>query len=422
MTEGPQNPYQPGNTPGGQPGYPGQQPGQPAVPGQQPGYAPTQQYPYGPGQPGVGPVAVAPRPASSRPSVGALTAIGVAIALVASLLSVTGAYLVWGGGDAAKPGSSVSNSAPAPKGSVQEVAQTVIPTVVSIDNKAATTESSGSGVVISADGKIVTNNHVIAGTGAALTVTFSDGSTSSATVVGADPVTDLAVIQTSKRDLKPIVFGDSGKLAVGQDVVAVGAPLGLAGTVTNGIVSALNRPVATSGRDSDEATVVNSVQTDAAINPGNSGGALVDMQGQLVGVNSAIASLGASRSGGQQSGSIGLGFAIPSELVKRITQELISTRRATHAAVGVRVQQQQTSAAEPGAVVSDVSPTGAFGRAGIPQGARVTKIDSLQIADGIGLIGAVRSYPPGATVTITYVTQGSASPVTTQVTLDKLDR
>lgn len=146
------------------------------------------------------------------------------------------------------------------------------------------------------------------------------------------------------------------------------------------------------------------------------------MQGQLVGVNSAIASLGASRSGGQQSGSIGLGFAIPSELVKRITQELISTGRATHAAVGVRVQQQQTSAAEPGAVVSDVSPTGAFGRAGIPQGARVTKIDSLQIADGIGLIGAVRSYPPGATVTITYVTQGSASPVTTQVTLDKLDR
>ncbi|ADG79869.1 Peptidase S1 and S6 chymotrypsin/Hap OS=Tsukamurella paurometabola (strain ATCC 8368 / DSM /CCUG 35730 / CIP 100753 / JCM 10117 / KCTC 9821 / NBRC 16120/ NCIMB 702349 / NCTC 13040) OX=521096 GN=Tpau_3284 PE=3 SV=1 [Tsukamurella paurometabola] len=420
MTEGPQNPYQPGNPPGGQSGYPGQQPGQPSVPGQPPTYRPTQQLPgYGPAQPG-GPVAVAPNRAPSRPGVGALTAIGVAIALVASLLSVTGAYLVWGG-DSSKASSPVSNSAPAPKGSVQEVAQTVLPSVVSIDNRAATSESSGSGVVISADGKIVTNNHVIAGNGA-LTVTFSDGSTSSADLVGADPVTDLAVIRVRKGGLKPITFGDSGKLAVGQDVVAVGAPLGLAGTVTSGIVSALNRPVATSGRDSDQATVVNSVQTDAAINPGNSGGALVDMQGQLVGVNSAIASLGSSRAGGQQSGSIGLGFAIPSDLVKRITNELITTGQATHAAVGVQVSPGQTSAAEPGAVIGAVSPTGAFGRAGIPEGSRVTKIDSLQISDGIGLMGAVRSYSPGATVTITYVAPGSSSAATKQVTLDKLDR
>jgi putative serine protease PepD len=450
MTEGPQNPYQPGGTPGGQSsqpagqpnpygqdsgqpsgqpagqpnpygqtGYPGQQPGQPAQPGQ-PVYRPTQQLPgYQPGPQYVGATGLAPLSTTParRPGLGTLAALGVAIALVASLLSVTGAYLVWGGD--AKPGVTMTNSAPAPKGSVQEVAQTVLPSVVSIDNKAATAESSGSGVAISADGKIVTNNHVIAGNGA-LTVTFADGSTSRAAVVGADPVTDLAVIQTDKRDLKPIVFGDSSKLAVGQDVVALGAPLGLAGTVTNGIVSSLNRPVATSGRDSDQATVVNSVQTDAAINPGNSGGALVDMQGQLVGVNSAIASL--TRSGGQQTGSIGLGFAIPSNLVERITKELISSGKASHAAVGVTVSPNQASAAEPGAVVADVSPTGAFGRAGIPTGARVTKVDSLQIADGIGLIGAVRSYSPGATVTITYVTPGSSSPVTKQVTLDKLDR
>ncbi|BDD81196.1 hypothetical protein TPB0596_09590 [Tsukamurella pulmonis] len=420
MTEGPQYPYQPGQQPGQQPAQPGQQ----GQPGQ---YRPTQQYPYpgGPsGYPAPGglPTVTTTPPAARGPRLGALVALGVAIALVASLLSVTGAYLVWGGENSASTVTvSGGDAPPVVKGSVQDVAQGVLPAVVSIDNQAATSESSGSGVVITTDGKIVTNNHVIAGNGK-LTVSFSDGSVSPAVVVGADPVTDLAVIQTDKRDVKPLALADSSKLTVGQEVVAVGAPLGLAGTVTSGIVSALNRPVATSGKDSDQATVVNSVQTDAAINPGNSGGALVDMTGRLVGINSSIATLGGSRLTGQQSGSIGLGFAIPANLVQRITKELMESGKAEHAAAGVTVTMD-SSVSRPGAVVAEVSPTGGFGRAGIPKGAIVTKVDDLRITDGFGLIGAVRAYPPGTTVTVTYLdSPSSTSPVTTKVTLDKLDR
>lgn len=433
MTEGPQNPYQQGQSAGQygqQPAQSGAQPGQQAQPGAQGQYRPTQQYsgaypapgggPSGYAGPGVLP-AVTTTPARG-PRMGALVAMGVAIALIASLLSVTGAYLVWGGNDSSSTVTvSGGDAPPVVKGSVQEVAQSVLPAVVSIDNQAGTSESSGSGVVISADGKIVTNNHVIAGNGK-LTVSFSDGSVSNAAVVGADPITDLAVIQTDKRDLKPLTFADSGKLSVGQEVVAVGAPLGLAGTVTSGIVSALNRPVATSGKDSDQATVINSVQTDAAINPGNSGGALVDMTGRLVGINSSIATLGGSKLTGQQGGSIGLGFAIPSNQVQRISKELMESGSATHAAVGITVDPR-ASVSRPGALVVDVSATGGFGRAGIPKGALVTKVDDLNITDGYGLIGAVRAYPPGATVTVTYLdSPSSTSPVTKQVTLDKLDK
>lgn len=431
MTEGPQNPYQQGQ----QAGQYGQQPGQASQPGQQaqPGqYRPTQQYsgaypapgggPSGyPGPGGLPAVTTTPPPARG-PRMGALVAMGVAIALIASLLSVTGAYLVWGkDGSTSTVTVSGGDAPPVVKGSVQDVAQSVLPAVVSIDNQAGSSETSGSGVVITADGKIVTNNHVIAGNGK-LTVAFPDGSVSNAAVVGADPITDLAVIQTDKRDLKPLAFADSGKLSVGQEVVAVGAPLGLAGTVTSGIVSALNRPVPTSGKDDDQATVINSVQTDAAINPGNSGGALVDMTGRLVGINSSILTLGSSRITGQQSGSIGLGFAIPSNQVQRISKELMDSGKATHAAVGITVDPR-ASVSRPGALVVEVSPTGGFGRAGIPKGSLVTKIDDLQISDGYGLIGAVRAYPPGATVTVTYLdSPSSTSPVTKQVTLDKLDK
>ncbi len=432
MTEGPQNPYQQGQPAGqyGQQPAPQSQAGQQGQPGAQGQYRPTQQYsnaypaPGGApsGYPGPGGPPAATTTTSRGPGMGALVAMGVAIALIASLLSVTGAYLVWGTSDSS-PTVTVSggDAPPVVKGSVQDVAQGVLPAVVSIDNQAGSTESSGSGVVISADGKIVTNNHVIAGNGK-LTVSFSDGSVSNGAVVGTDPITDLAVIQTDKRGLKPLSFADSGKLTVGQEVVAVGAPLGLAGTVTSGIVSALNRPVATSGKDSDQATVINSVQTDAAINPGNSGGALVDMTGRLVGINSSIATLGGSKATGQQGGSIGLGFAIPSNQVQRISKELMESGSATHAAVGITVDPR-ASVSRPGALVVDVSATGGFGRAGIPKGALVTKVDDLQISDGYGLIGAVRAYPPGATVTVTYLdSPSSTSPVTKQVTLDKLDK
>ncbi|WP_019200697.1 S1C family serine protease [Tsukamurella sp. 1534] len=426
------NPYAAMQYPSGYPGQPGYQ-GQPGQAGQtgqvglpgatgpygQPGQPGAPGHPGGPGQVQTMPAPSAPR----RPSIGALAALGVAIALVASLLSVTGAYLVWGDGQTSTISVANGDGAqePAPKGSVQEVAQNVLPSVVSIDNDQGRSEASGSGVVITADGRIVTNNHVVAGNGR-LTVTFSDGSTSNAAVVGADPVTDLAVIQTEKRGLKPLAFADSSRVAVGQDVVAVGAPLGLAGTVTTGIVSSLNRPVATSGKDSDQATVINSIQTDAAINPGNSGGALVNMSGQLIGINSSIATLGQSIATGQQGGSIGLGFAIPANQVQRISKELMDSGKATHAAIGVSVSTQRPAADRPGAVVAEVSPTGAFAKAGIPNGSVVTKVDDVKVTDGYGLIGAVRSYPPGATVTVTYTEPNGTTPKTTQVTLDRLDR
>ncbi|MFC7755735.1 S1C family serine protease [Tsukamurella soli] len=298
--------------------------------------------------------------------------------------------------------------------------------MVSIEYSVGQQGDTGSGVVLTKDGLIVTNNHVISGEssapGGTITVTFADGTTAPATVVGTDAVSDLAVIRVGRTDLTPIVVGDSSKLAVGQDVVAVGAPLGLSGTVTSGIVSALNRPVATSGKSSDQTTVIDSIQTDAAINPGNSGGALVNMNGELIGINSAIASLQGQSTGdgqaSQQAGSIGLGFAIPANQVKRITQQLITGGKATHAALGVTVQIEG-STTQPGAVLSDVAANGAAARAGIPKGSVITKVNDLPIPDGIALIGAVRSFAPGAAVDITYTPPGGGS-TTAKVTLDTL--
>ena len=225
----------------------------------------------------------------------------------------------------------------------------------------------GSGIVLSSDGLILTNNHVVAavsgpadaqdapsglgglddqvlpggrglsGQDAQATVTFSDGRTVPFSVVGTDPADDIAVVRAQGvSGLTPITLGSSKDLKVGQNVVAIGSPLGLQGTVTTGIISALDRPVTTGDESTGQHSVMNAIQTDAAINPGNSGGALVNMNGELVGVNSAIASMGggAQDSPGGQSGSIGLGFAIPSDQAKRIADELVSTGTATHASLG----------------------------------------------------------------------------------------
>ena len=183
------------------------------------------------------------------------------------------------------------------------------------------------------------------------TVTFSDGRTAPFTVVGTDPATDIAVVRAQGvSGLTPITLGSSANLRVGQAVVAVGSPLGLEGTVTTGIVSALNRPVSPTGEAGNQNTVLDAIQTDAAINPGNSGGALVNMSGELVGVNSAIATLGGD-SPDAQSGSIGLGFAIPVDQAKRIADELISTGTASHASLGVQVTNDK---ATPGAKIVEV--------------------------------------------------------------------
>jgi putative serine protease PepD len=252
------------------------------------------------------------------------------------------------------------------------------------------------------------------------TATFSDGRTVPFTVVGTDPTDDIAVVRAEGvSGLTPIALGTSKDLKVGQDVVAIGSPLGLEGTVTTGIISALDRPVATGDESTGQSSVMDAIQTDAAINPGNSGGALVNMNGELVGVNSAIASLGGGDSGpgagggSSQAGSIGLGFAIPADQAKRIANELISTGTVTHASLGVQLANDSSA---PGAAVAKVTDGGPAASAGLPSGVLVTKVDDRVIGSSDALVAAVRSMAPGDNVTLTYQDASGASQ-TVQVTL-----
>ncbi len=316
--------------------------------------------------------------------------------------------------------------AKAPDGTVQQVAAKVLPSVVQIQVVAGGSGGEGSGIILSADGMILTNNHVVVAAAASgsgsITVSFNDGSTAPATIVGRDPSSDIAVIKVDgQSNLAPIAVGSSSSLAVGQNVVAIGSPLGLAGTVTSGIVSSLNRPVRASGDTSSarQSSVLDAIQTDAAINPGNSGGALVNMNGELIGINSAIASLGAS-SPGAQSGSIGLGFAIPIDQARRVATELMKNGVATQAVLGVSVAGSGSpSGAAPtsnGATIGAVTPNGAAAKAGIAAGSVITKMDNRIIPDGDTLVAAVRSHAPGDTVTLTVADSGGATR-TVQVTL-----
>ena len=234
-------------------------------------------------------------------------------------------------------------------------------------------------------------------------------------MVGADPASDIAVVKAQGvSGLTPITLGSSANLRVGQDVVAVGSPLGLEGTVTTGIVSALNRPVSTAGDAGNQNTVLDAIQTDAAINPGNSGGALVNMNGELIGVNSAIATLGGD-SQEAQSGSIGLGFAIPVDQAKRIADELISSGTASHASLGVQVSND---AATHGAKIVEVTQGGPADGAGLPSGVVITKVDDRVITSSDALVAAVRSRAPGEKVTLTYL-DAAGNSQTLDVTLGK---
>ncbi|MGW4842735.1 trypsin-like peptidase domain-containing protein [Nocardia brasiliensis] len=370
-----------------------------------------------------------PKPAR-RPIRTGLVAGAVALALVSGGVggavgalvshSDTGSSVVTNALDQPKP--NVNNVSNAPAGSTQAVAQKVLPSVVMIKVASSRAEGEGSGVVLSSDGLILTNNHVAAGGGpnAKMEVMFSDGSSAPATIVGADPVSDLAVIKVNgKSGLTPIELGTSSNLQVGQPVVAIGSPLGLAGTVTTGIVSALNRPVSTSGEGAQNPAaanpVIDAIQTDAAINPGNSGGALVDGSGKLIGINTAIASLGGGEVGvGQQSGSIGLGFAIPVDQARRVADELIKTGHATYAQIGVKIQKQDTAN---GARVLEATPDGPAAKAGIPAGVVVTKLNDRTIDSGDALVAAVRSHQPGDKVKVTYTDEQGNNPKTVEVTL-----
>ena len=316
-------------------------------------------------------------------------------------------------------GSATGATVALPTGSVAAVAQQVLPSVVSIQFSGADgSGGEGSGVILTSDGRILTNNHVVEGAanGGSLAVTFSDGSRADASIVGRDPVTDLAVIQAKGvSGLTPAKLGSSADLKVGQSVVAIGSPLGLAGTVTTGIVSAVNRPVVT-GPESPSAggsgSVLNAIQTDAAINPGNSGGALVDLQGRVIGINSAIASLGSSQGG--QSGSIGLGFSIPIDQAKNVVEQLVATGTAAHGRLGVSVENSTTDVL--GAQLGDVTSGSAAAAAGLRSGDVITGFDGQPIDSADALVAAVRARQPGDSVTVTYERGGQTA--TTNVTLD----
>lgn len=307
-----------------------------------------------------------------------------------------------------------SQAAPtaATDGSVQKAAQAVLPSVVKIGIQTGQGTGSGSGIVISADGLIVTNNHVVAAAanGGRLTVTLNDNRTVSAQIVGRDELTDLAVIRADAKGLTPAKLGSSGTLQVGQPVVAIGSPFGLNATVTSGIVSALNRPVTSGDTDGDSTTVFPAVQTDAAINPGNSGGALIDLAGRVVGINSAIKTAGGN--GQSSGGNIGLGFAIPIDQAKPIIDELATKGTATHARLGVTVSPAESAdGLQSGAQVGEVTSGGAADKAGLKAGDIVTAIDGKAITSGDALVAAVRSHRPGDEVTITFI-RGSETKTT----------
>ena len=316
------------------------------------------------------------------------------------------------------PTVSIDQSA-APGGSVQQVATAILPSVVSVLASSAGSAGEGSGVILSSDGLILTNNHVISGA-STLQVHFFDGSTTRATVIGADVTDDLAVIKAgSASGLIPATLGTSRDLQVGQGVVAVGSPLGLSATVTSGIVSALNRPVRTSDQQQSpqaaqgQSTVLNAVQTDAAINPGNSGGPLVDMSAKVIGINSAIASLSSSAT--SQAGSIGVGFAIPIDQATRIAQEIIQTGTATHAVFGASVDDATTGGSTlltSGATITQLTPGGPADAAGLQPNDVITKVGGQQVESADALIAAIRSASPNTAVDITYRRGTSSNTVT----------
>jgi putative serine protease PepD len=314
-----------------------------------------------------------------------------------------------------------STAQTAATGSIEKVAQNVLPSVVMIDVTGPNGEGSGSGIILSRDGKILTNNHVVAlaGSSGQLNVSFDDGSHARARILGTDPLTDTAVIQAQGvKNLTPATLGHSSSLQVGQEVVAIGSPFGLDATVTSGIVSALNRPVDVGQVTQGNSTVYPAIQTDAAINPGNSGGPLVNLSGEVVGIDAAIQTATNTASQGEP-GSIGLGFAIPIDEVLPIVQQMIRGETPTHARLGIGVEDAASSAGSritDGAKISQVNSGSAAANAGLEAGDVITKIDDHLITSSDGLVAIIRSYRPGDQVTVTYERGGATH--TVRVTLD----
>jgi len=345
---------------------------------------------------------------------------GVVLALVAALLGgglggVIGYQIAAHGGRLSVLDSPLpdADSTAAPPTAVEQVAQRTLPTVVQLRVSTQRQAGAGSGMVLSPDGLILTNNHVIelaAGGAGQIVVLFQDGKTASADIIGRDPSSDIALVKARNvAGLNPIALGNSDSVRVGQQVVAIGSPLGLGGTVTTGIVSALNRAVSVGDDAPDPASqttpgeVLDAIQTDAPINPGNSGGPLVDIAGRVIGINTAIASIGGLP--GEQSGSVGLGFSIPINQAKRIADELIASGHATQAQLGVSVQDSQPN----GAKLVNVAPGGAAAKAGLQPGDVVTKVGDRLIENSDALVAAINSSVPGSNITLTVASGAGAA-------------
>jgi S1-C subfamily serine protease len=349
--------------------------------------------------------------------------IAVASALIGGLV---GGYIGAGPAAGTQPSYSLGTVPPAltnrPPDSVAGIAARVLPSVVMI--KVNGDEGTGSGFIIRG-GYIVTNDHVVtldgAVTHATLQVVFNEGQTESARLVGADPYSDIAVLKLQQQPVRlPVLsLGNSGSIDVGDPVVAFGSPLGLANTVTSGIISALNRPVqpGTGGSGSTPQAFYDAIQTDAPINPGNSGGPLVNAQAQVIGVNAAIDTLSGNPLNGVQGGSIGLGFAIPINHARVVATELIRTGRATHSVIGALVNDNYTGngaqiASSRAGAAPSVSPGGPAAQAGLQSGDVIVRFAGQPIDSATTLLDAIRSQQPGTRVTVTFIRGGGAHTVT----------
>jgi putative serine protease PepD len=314
--------------------------------------------------------------------------------------------------DGANLGAAPARSVQRPEGSVANVASKVLPSVVQIKVNTTQGQATGSGFVIDAAGLLVTNNHVVSGAQGRVKVLFIGGTTTTADVVGTSPSYDLAVLRINAKNLKALPLGNSDSIVVGDPVIAIGSPLGLSGTVTSGIISAKNRAVTAGERGTNDNSYINAIQTDAAINPGNSGGPLVDLDGEVIGVNSAIATLGSAIGG--ESGNIGVGFAIPINQARRTIEQLIAKGEAQFPIIGASLDGgfQGPGARIASDAAADGTPPlvrgGPAQKAGLRPGDVITAIDGTKVADSGELIVAIRSHRPGETVTLTVQRSGGA--------------
>jgi putative serine protease PepD len=412
------SPYGSGHPGGGQ--YGGGQYGDPSYGGQ--GYGGY----GGPGYPHPAPQPPAPKRRLARAALAGAT-------LVAVALGSGYAGAQFADDDPATTGSSVltapantRSGGDAPTEQLAQVAASVQPSVVSIAVQGQGGAGTGSGVVLRSDGTILTNNHVVesAANGGAIQVKFSNGDTADAEILGRDPSTDLAVIKAEGVEgLQPATLGSVADVHVGDMVLAIGSPLGLEGSVSMGIVSALNRPVVLGSSRQEEqpfnpfgnneqpqqttTALTDAIQTDAAINPGNSGGALVDAEGRVIGINTAIATTNVSVSG--EAGSIGLGFAIPIDQASDVAEALINGEEPTHAVLGV---QTTNSPEGDGAVVAGIVEGSAAEQAGLRNGDRITAVDDRRIEDATALAATIRGMKPGTEVQVTFVRDGDEQTVT----------